>query len=68
MVRQMAVGRADRGRRALRDARDDVFKDGDGGVGDGGGGVVVARRAGMVCASVLVAVEVTAEDEAKDGR
>ena len=37
----MAVGRANRGRRALRDARDDVFKDGDGGAGDGGGGVVV---------------------------
>lgn len=51
----MAVGRANRGRRALRDARDDVFEDGDGCVDDGGGGVVVERRAGMVCASVLVA-------------
>ena len=30
-----------RWRRALRDARDDVFQDGDGGAGDGGGGVVV---------------------------
>ncbi len=28
----------------------------------------MGRRAGMVCASVLVAVEVTAEDGAKDGR
>lgn len=37
----MAVGGIDRGRRALRDARDDVFEDGDGCVGDGGGGVVV---------------------------
>ena len=37
----MAVGRADRGRRALRDARDDVFQDRDGGVGDGGGSIVV---------------------------
>ena len=43
----MAVGRANRGRRALRDARDDVFANGDGCVGDGGGGVVVARRAGV---------------------
>ena len=41
MARRMAVGRADRGRRALRDARDDVFQDRNGGVGDGGGGVVV---------------------------
>ena len=64
----MTLGGAAHRRRALRDARDDVFEDGDGRVGDGGGGVVVARRAGMVCASVLVAVEVTAEDEAKDGR
>ena len=64
----MAVGRADHRRRALRDARDDVFEDGDGCVGDGGGGVVVARRAGMMCASILVAVEVTAEDETKGRR
>ena len=41
MARRMAVGRADRGRRAVRDDRDDVFEDGDGRVGDGGGGVVV---------------------------
>ena len=41
MVRQVAVGRAARRRRALRDARDDVFQDRNGGVGDGGGGVVV---------------------------
>ena len=51
----MAVGGEARRRRALRDARNDVFEDGDGCVGDGGGGVVVARRAGMMCASVLVA-------------
>ena len=37
----MAVGWTDRGRRAVRDDRDDVFEDGDGRVGDGGGGVVV---------------------------
>ncbi len=41
MGRQMAVGGMARWRRAVRDARDDVFQDGDGGVGDGGGGVVV---------------------------
>ena len=35
----LAVGRADRGRRAVRDDRDDVFEDGDGRVGDGGGGL-----------------------------
>ena len=28
MARRMAVDRADRGRRAVRDARDDVFQDG----------------------------------------
>ena len=38
----MAVGRADRGRRAVRDDRDDVFEDGDGGVGNRGGSIVVA--------------------------
>ena len=43
MGRQMAVGRANRGRRALRDARDDVFEDGDGCVGDGDGGVAVVQ-------------------------
>ena len=31
----------------MRDARDDVFEDGDGGVGDGGDSVV-ARRAGVI--------------------
>lgn len=37
----MALGGAARRRRALRDARYDVFEDGDGRVGDGGGGAVV---------------------------
>ena len=41
MARRMAVGGLARLRRPLRDARDDVFQDRNGGVGDGGGGVVV---------------------------
>ena len=36
------MGRADRGRRAVRDARDDVFQDRNGGVGNRGGSIVVA--------------------------
>lgn len=41
------MGGVARWRLALRDARDDVFQDGDGGAGNRGGGVVVARRAGV---------------------
>ena len=41
LARRMAVGRADRGRRAVRDARDDVFQDRICSVGNGGSGVVV---------------------------
>ena len=37
----MAVGGVARWRRALRDARDDVFKDRICGVGNRGGGIVV---------------------------
>ena len=43
MGRQVAVGGAACRRCALRDARDDIFENGDGRVCDGGGGVAVVQ-------------------------
>lgn len=39
----MALGGVARWRLALRDARDDIFENGDGRVCDGGGGVAVVQ-------------------------